>query len=182
MSAPKLPGIPPLVPGPIDPMTEQERLAFAQSGARQRLVQIGAKAALEQMSAQVAGHHLLMNLNDDAVQTMVIGAATAAATIAMNLGDNIILGLSAKLAELQARLDKLEEPTFGVEELRAGLQAIRIACDDPDRFAREVAKTRRMVPLRPGESAPSYAGMQPNEGHRWETDDELRARLKQDEP
>lgn len=146
MSAPKLPGIPPLVPGPIDPMTEQERLAFAQSGARQRLVQIGAKAALEQMSAQVAGHRLLMNLNDDAVQTMVIGAATAAATIAMDIGDKVIYGLSAKIAELQARLDKLEAPSFGEDELRARLHAIRVASDDPDRFAKEVAKLPKDKP------------------------------------
>jgi hypothetical protein len=37
---------------------------------------------------------------------------------------------------------------------------------------------RQMIPLEPGEPQPSYAVVDPPAGYRWETDEELRERIK----
>lgn len=108
-----------------------------------------------------------------------------------------VLGELAK--KMQALLDAMASPTR--EEFDAIMSAARpdvvarvtLLEDDPAAFTFKVGEmmkraigdgppvVRKFVPLAPGETAPQTVVMPP-EGMRWETDEELRARLKEFAP
>lgn len=198
MSGPKLPDMPALFgagapppPAPEPVLDAQDHGAQVRMQERGRLIMLGANAALTQLAAQVQAEMTLTDLTSHEWQYTAIAAGTAAASIALEVADHLAEGTRRRLAEVEARLEraegtiaKLEERVNLLEAMGSTMTAVEVQDPDLARFVAQLQETaaiastpRRAVRLAPGEEAPSVAGHEPPEGHRWETDAELCVRV-----
>lgn len=188
-------------------MTDEE-LANVIARAREQMIAQVRHVYLETLDHLIRVNMLPMSTNTREAQALAATVAAAAVTAAQLMSDRTAAGIAKRFQAMDERLKVLEAAGAQVKELADQLTdaLARLGTPTREEFARishevfgvekpgvvvgeptpsMLAKmginTRRAVPLQPSELQADFVyagGLQPPEGMRWESDDELRARLK----